>query len=273
MLQCKVNIPSDYAMLIRPFRLFLIPLILCLCVFPAVLKAQGNPPVASIALQDYEAYKKSPFAGSLWDPIVQEGFLTFDKEDTQTAIEFLRKAVNSGCQSPLVYFKLALSYEMQGSYYSAIQYYELARESFKKANQDHRYFKDFNTNYGRALYMMGQTEKALPLLEAAAANVEEVWILKLLAENFLSKGDVTKGGLYAERLLRLPAAEMTDKINLCLSLARLYQKGGDEAQTVKYYELVAALDPLNGEAKTFLQQRKSQKSLEKVYEMMEESGK
>lgn len=260
-------------MLTLSLRLFLISFILCIFASPRILHAQGNPPVNSIALQDYEAYKKTPFAGSLWDPIVQEGFLTFDKEDTQTAIEFLRKAVNSGCQSPIVYFKLALSYEMQGSYYSAIQYYELARESFKKANQDHRYFRDFNMNYGRALYMMGQTEKALPLLEAAAVNVEEVWILKLLAENFLSKGDVTKGGLYAERLLRLPVALITDKINLCLSLARMNLKSGDEAQTVKYYEMVVVLDPANGEAKTFLQQRKSQKSLEKVYEMMEESGK
>lgn len=256
-------------MLILSLRPFFIALILCILAFPPMLKAQGNAPVATPAHQDYEAYKKTPFAAPLWDPIVHEGFLAFDKEDAQTAIEFLRKAVNSGCQSPLVYFKLALSYEMQGSYYSAIQYYELARESFKNSNQDHRYFKDFNMNYGRALYMMGQGDKALSLLEAAAASVEEVWILKLLAENFLSKGDVAKGGMYAERLLRLPAAEMTDKINMCLSLARLYLKAGDEAQTVKYYEMVVVLDPSNGEAKTFLQQRKSQKSLEKVYEMLD----
>lgn len=230
--------------------------------------AQDLKTFSTYSAEDFLAYKKSPFAGAKWDPLVEEGFNAMDRQDMQTTMEFLRKAVASGCRSPLVFFKLALSYEMQGSFYSAIQYYELANEGFKKANQDHRYFKQFNENYGRALYMMGQTDKAIPVLEAASARSENPWVLKILGQVYLSRGDISKAVSYWERFLKQPDVKNNEKIEVNLILARTFASQHEDTAATRYYEQVASLDPANEEAKNYLKERQTRNSFDKVLEMI-----
>ena len=235
-------------------------------IFPLLILLFYSP---SPLADDYTAYSQSPFSNPAFDPLVKEGFEAMDREDTATAIEFLRKGVTAGASSPLVFFKLALAYETQGSYYSAVQYYDLAREGFKKANQDHPYFRQFPENYGRALYMLGQTDKALPVLEEAASNtLGSPWVCRLLGQIFLSKKQAGKAADYFARFAaKEPNITKKELIDIDLGLARAFRGAGDEENTAKYYGKVAALDPSNQEAGQYLRNKNSSRSMDKLFEI------
>ncbi|MBI2339749.1 MAG: tetratricopeptide repeat protein [Deltaproteobacteria bacterium] len=246
---------------------------LFLAIFLLSSAAVAQTPTAAYAAQDYAAYQKSPFANRMWDSYVQEGFAALDRQDAAGAIEFLRKAVGEGCESPLVYFKLALGYEALGSYYSAIQYYEQAKVQFAKANKDHRYNREFDANYGRALYMMGQTEKALPVLEKAAKTSDSFWLLKLLGDVALSKDDYLTATAYFERALRSNDPDLTGEaqLDMALTLARIYAKQNQTDGAKRYYQKVLEIDPNNQEAKKYLSSFKGQDSgtYDKIFEILE----
>lgn len=243
----------------------LIMLISCFSIQSAY--AQTN---TSYAALDYQDYLTSPMANPQWDPFVQEGFQSFDRQDMQTTIEFLRKALGLGCNSPIVYFKLALGFEAQGSYYSAIQYYELAGAGFKKANQTHRYAKEFNANYGRALYMMGQKDKAYAVLEQASADTKEFWILKLVGQIAMSKGDLDKAKNYYLEALSHPDAntKVDDAITLYLELAKAYFAKDDKTTGEHYYNEILKLDPSNKEASDYVKGVQRQQNQEKVLDIL-----
>lgn len=255
--------------LFRPFLIFLV--LIGFATFTINSYSQEKPSPTKHAAEDYKAYKNSPFSAREWDPLVKEGFEAMDRQDMQTSIEFLRKAANLGCQSPIVFFKLALGYESQGSYYSAIQYYELALGAFKKANKKHRYWKSFDENYGRALYMMGEMNKAIPILEKAAKNSTTPWVLKLLGQHYLSQKDQLKATAYFERLTQLQDHGLTivEQLQINIDLARLYAAQDEEGAAKRYYERVLQLDPNNREARDFLKKGERQQSFEKLFEILD----
>lgn len=223
---------------------------------PTVVFAD-TPELSTYAREDFEAYKKSPFANPQWDPFVKEGFEAMDRQDIQSSVEFLRKAINVGCQSPLVYFKMALGYESFGSYYSAIQYYELAQKQFKQANQNHRYAQTFDENYGRALYLMGKQPEAVSILEKASRKNDTPWVLKLLGDIYMEQEDLLSATAYYERLLRHKDSGLTDqeRIAINLLLARLYLKQGEKEAAQRYYEQILAIDPAHQEAHDFVNKK------------------
>ncbi len=235
--------------------------------------AQTSTTTTTYAAIDYNDYLKSPFTNPQWDPFVQEGFEAMDKNDLVTTIEFLRKSITLGCQSPLVLFKLALCYEAQGSYYSSVQYYELSKEQFQKSNSQHRYRKMFNSNYGRALYMMGETDKAFPILEQAAKEDKSYWICKLLGQISLTKGDLDKAVNYYGQAYTMndPANTATEQLGMLLELARAYKSQNDLASTQKYYETALKLDPTNKEANDFIRSQQKNNSLEKAMQVLEKN--
>lgn len=254
------------------FLLFLIPsLIVPVLSSAPVAHAQAPTSFSSYAAVDYKAHKSSPFSSPKWDPFVKEGFEAMDRDDIPSTIEFLRKALNFGCRSPLVTFKLALAFESQGSYYSAIQYYELARESFKQGNQDHRYYREFNENYGRALYTMGQMDKALPILEKAAQKSDNPGILKLLGQIHLTRGDHLKATSYYMRLLSISDSGLTpeERLEINLLLARTYSNQNEVKAAMRYYEAVLAIDPMNQEARRYMSEKQQSESFEKMFELIE----
>lgn len=232
---------------------------------------EAAKPAQKYAEEDYATYTASPFANPKWDPFVKEGFAAFDKEDLPTTIEFLRKVVQLGCASPLVYFKLALSYEAQGSYYSAIQYYELAKAAFEKGNRDHRYFEQFDESFGRALYMLGQKDKALAQFEKVVRKRDVGWILKMLAEHHLAKEDYLKSLPYVERLMILPDSPLTneEKVNIQLTYARYYFGQNETPSGERYYRKVLELDPQNAEAGNYFKAKEGNERNKKLLETME----
>ncbi len=229
----------------------------------------------SFSAEDFTAYKNSTYSKPVFDSFVEEGFNAFDRQDTASAIDFLKKATGSGCTSPIVYFKLALSFEAQGSYYSAIQYYELARDQFALSKEPHRYRDEFDENYGRALYMMGQISKAMPLLEKSAKTTKNFWIFNLLAQEALQQGDYLKAINYLEQGLNLndPNLTVADRVHFYTQIARIYANKNQESGAMTYYSKVTELDPQNQEAKRYLANNKKfeidHTVEDKVYEILE----
>lgn len=236
-------------------------------------EAQELEQFESYAGSDFTAYQSSQFSNPNWNDFVKEGFEAADKQDTQTCIEFLRKSINMGCGSPIVLFKLALCYEAQGSYYSAIQYYELAGSQFKQANQNHRYALEFEEHYGRALYLMGQISKAIPILEAASQKSTTPWVLKILADYYLNQGDYEKATSYYERLFSLEnhGVGAQEQLNTYILLARAYKGMGNEEMTQRYYEFALQMDPKNQEASQHLREKTKNQQFEKVFEVLEKT--
>lgn len=257
-------------MTILSFRtLFIVALLLS--PFHLARAEEAPQPKPKYAEADYAAYAATPFANPKWDPFVKEGFNAFDKEDLPTTIEFLRKVVQLGCTSPLVYFKLALSYEAQGSYYSAIQYYDLAKGAFENGNRDHRYFEQFDESFGRALYMLGQKDKALAQFEKVAKKRDVGWILKMMAEHYLGKEDYLKALPYVERLMNLPDSPLTneEKVNIQLTYARYYFARNETDSGERYYRKVLELDPQNAEAGNYFKAKEGNERNKKLLETME----
>ena len=218
---------------------------------------------------DYADYKKSPYTHPSWDTFVEEGFKAFANGDMVSAVEFLKKTMSLGCQSPLVYFKLALIYESQHSYYSSLQYYELARDEFLKNPTKHRYKEQFEENYGRALYMSGDEEKALPILERAGRKSQNFWILRLLGQRAMNAGDLLKATGYYEQASQLndPALTSQELVNMYTELARGYQAQNENSATQRYYEKILSIDPSNREAKDYMDRIKKRENEEKAFDI------
>lgn len=247
-------------------KILFLPFFFTVTFFPAKGRAE------SYASQDFKDYQKSSFANPAYDPFVEEGFKALDRQDLDSTIEFLKKAVGLGCQSPVVFFKLALAFEGEGAYYSAIQYYELARDQFQKSKQPHRYRDSFDENYGRALYLMGQTDKAMPYLEKAAQKTKMFWLLKLLGQIALANGDSSKGVAYYEEALALndPSASGEDILNMYLELARAYLNQNNNAIARKYYEKIISIDPNNSEARNYLKEVQKRETEQRVFEILDQ---
>ncbi len=222
-----------------------------LCFTPTVAAAPTKTTESQSG--DYAIYKKSSFIGSPWDAQVKEGFEAFDRENAEETINSLKNAVNLGCQSPLVYFKLAVAYESLKVNYSAIQYYELAAEKFKSAHQDHRYAQEFDVNYARALYSMGKKDDAIKILSKASSV--PAWGLKLIAEYHLQEGRIEEALPYFEKLLDLSKNGMTEDEteNLLTQVARVHAHMGNKDTAKKYYERVLAMNASNNEARNYTQ--------------------
>jgi len=231
-------------------------LLLCSVILftPGLSVAQTPKQMTTYAHTDYAEYKKTKSTNAAWDDFVKEGFDAIDKENPTAAIEFLRKASNLGCESPLVSFKMAIAYEALGAHYSAIQYYEIAREQFKNTNSEHRYAKDLENNYARALFSMGQVEKAVAILKKTCDQGCDAWALKLLAHQELSNNDIGGASAYIKKLLTHPESGLSpdEKMELTLNIARLEANNGNEANAQNFYKDLMVLDPNNTEAQKYL---------------------
>lgn len=220
--------------------------------------------------KDYRTYLRTPFAKKRCNPLVKEGFDALDHGNTREALELLRKAANRGCQSPLVFFKIALAFESQSSHYSAIQYYDLARKNLRKYHASHRYNRDLEINYARSLYFMGQFDKAIPLFEKLAQKRRLGWIYQLLGNHYFNKDNKTKGLFYLEKLFSLPnpGLEPTQAIELLTTMARTYLNQKDDENARRIYQKVLSIDPQNQEAATFMQNQSQSNGFDDILESL-----
>ncbi len=209
---------------------------------------------ASLAAQDYQDYASSKFASSNYNELVRSGIEAFHSGDYDVAQNSLYKAFNSGCESPIVVFMLALINEYKESYYSSLEYYLLAQKNFEKANKGHRFSVTFNENYGRAMYHSGKTEEAMPFLKRAGKTTKSFWLLKLLGMLAYEKGDSLNAVSYLERAVRINSGDVdqAELVYIYGLLAKLFLYKGEKDGAHRYYQKVIELDPNNADAQQFM---------------------
>lgn len=245
---------------------FLRSTLLTICLFYC-LPVQAE----SLADTDYQAYQSSSYHSAKWDHYVKEGMTALHSDDYDAAQQHLYKAFNLGCESPLVLFQLALLSEYKKTYYSAIEYYQMAGQKFKHANQNHRYNQTFTENYGRALYLGGKKDQAIPLLFQAAKKSNNYWLLKLVGMISYERGDSLNALSYFERAVRAksPDVSHSELVYMYTLLARLFGNKSEFDGAQRYYRKVIELDPTNEEANNFVNGIRKQHEQQKMYDVIE----
>jgi tetratricopeptide (TPR) repeat protein len=218
------------------------------------LKAQEPEQASQILFnEDLAAYQSSKYASSKWDAHVKAGLEAFHTGNYDVAQNNLYKAFNSGCESPLVLFQLALINEYQKSFYSALEFYQMAKKGFESSHKNHRYHLEFYENYGRALYYSGKIAEALPILSKASKATKSFWLLKLLGMIAYEQGDTLNATSYFERAVRIQSSDVTreELIYIYGLLAKLFLVKGETDGAYRYYVKVLELDPNNQDARAY----------------------
>lgn len=238
-----------------------------------IILALGPPAWAqdNLAASDWRAYRLSQYASAKWDSLVKEGIEAYHAENYDVAQKALYKAFNQGCESPIVLFMLALLNEYKRSFYSALEYYQMAQKGFKRANQDHRFNKEFLENYGRALYYSGKKNEALPLLKKAGRHSKSFWLLKLLGQLSYEQGDTLGAVSYFERAVRVKDKDVTrqELVYIYTLLGRLFLAKGEQDGAMRYYQKVLELDQNNQEAADYLRQMQRIYQQKKMIEVID----
>lgn len=229
---------------------------------------------STLATSDYADYASSKHARSTYNEYVKEGLGAFHSGDYDMAQKNLYKAFNLGCESPIVLFQLALINEYQKSYYSALEFYQMAKSSFKSSNSGHRYNQNFNENYGRALYFSGKKDEALPLLKASAKKSKSFWLLKMLGMLAYESGDTLNATSYFERAVRIQSPEVTSEelVSIYTLLGRLFLNKSERDGALRNYTKVLELDPANEEAKNYISRIRKTYEQDKMLKMFENIG-
>jgi tetratricopeptide (TPR) repeat protein len=251
----------------KKYLLLLVVILISLIFIPTTSRAQTK-----LAIDDYASYLKSRYAKEKWNPLVKKGFETFHSLDYEAAQNVLFKAFNMGCESPIVLFQLALINEYKGSYYSSLEFYQMAKKGFTKSNKGHRYSKSFNENYGRALYFSGNKQTALPLLKKAGRKSKSYWLLKLLGLLAYEAGDSLNAVSYLERAVRVRSQDVTknELVYVYSLLGKLFLHKGEPSGAYRYYKKVLELDPRNAEAKRYIKQVERQNKHDDMLKLIEQ---
>ncbi|MBF0104813.1 MAG: tetratricopeptide repeat protein [Deltaproteobacteria bacterium] len=225
----------------------------------------------SLADQDYAAYFVSKHHSQKWDEIVKKGMEAFHADQYEEAHTLLYKAFNKGCESPIILFMMALINEQQKSFYTSLEYYQMAQKGFKSSNKDHRYSMQFDENYGRALYYSGKIDEAMPVLQKAGKRTTSYWLLKMLGMLAYEKGDALNALSYLERAVRVRSADVTsgELVYIYGLLGKLFLYQGQKDGAMRYYQKVLEIDPNHAEAKRFMQGINNQYQQQQLIDLME----
>jgi tetratricopeptide (TPR) repeat protein len=150
----------------------------------------------------------------------------------------------------------------------------MAKNGFKSSNQDHRYNQTFNENYGRALYLSGKKDDALPLLRAAAKKSKSFWLLKMLGMMAFEESDTLNATSYFERAVRVQSPDVTkdELVYIYTLLGRLFLNKSERDGALRNYTKVIELDPTNKEAKDYISKIQKTYEQDKMMKTMENIG-
>lgn len=222
--------------------------------------------------EDLAAYQGSKYASSKWDAHAKAGLEAFHTGNYDVAQNNLYKAFNSGCESPIVLFQLALINEYQKSFYSALEFYQMAKKGFESSNKNHRYNLEFYENYGRALYYSGKIAESLPILAKAGKSTKSFWLLKLLGMIAYEQGDTLNATSYFERAVRIQSSDVTreELIYIYGLLAKLFLVKGETDGAYRYYVKVLELDPNNRDAREYTKKINNSYQKDSTYKILEQ---
>ncbi len=220
---------------------------------------------------DLDTYYKSTFKNATWDEMVESGMKAYHSNDTETAYTSLFHAVNKGCESPLVLFMLGTASEARGNFYSAVDYYQMAKRQFNLSHSIHRFAKMVNESLARALIQSGNELEGYQLLEQSTKHNPSFWSLKMLGLNASAKNDIPSALSYFERALRATDSDtsVSEILELYLIQGRLFLKNNESEGATRSYQKALEIDPQNQEALMILSRSNKSQDSSQLLQMIE----
>lgn len=177
------------------------------------------------------------------------GAVLYQKEDYQTAVNELEKAVKLGTADGRVYYQLGYSYQQLGHTDKAMEMYQKAIKLLDEKDPNHRY--DYYAKYNLALLYKDKNnnDDAIAMLKyAITKNPDEPGAHNLLAWLYWKKGDAD-GSLkeYAESIKIDPNQEDAQ-----YNAGVLYFNKGDAEQAKECFGKVIKINPAHEKASYYL---------------------
>ncbi len=235
----------------------------------------STPPATSPPAPNYDDfgfYKKYSNKPKACSNDVKQGFESYDKQDCEKTIAFLKDAIKGGCDHALVLFKLAACSEFTGSYYSAAQYYKESEEPLKILPAPHRYQKDFYEAYGRALLMNKKADESLSYLSKAAdLGTPSFTLFFLVGEIYNMKKQPEMALQFYQRAATqtLEGVSPTQLAKVYGTIGKTYLEVKDWAKAIEYLDLALKNAPNNAEYQQARYKAQELKRQNDLFQMMQ----
>ncbi|MFO1463737.1 MAG: tetratricopeptide repeat protein [bacterium] len=228
--------------------------------------------LAQAPSEDFEFYKKYGHHSKQWDDYVKQGFDAYDQQNCDQALTALKQAVAAQCQDALVYYKLAVCSEVQGTPYTALQYYQLAEEKLGKLEVLHRYQKDIFESYGRALFQAKRFDEAFPyLVRAAAVGTPSFGLYYMVGFLYAKKNDTKAAAEFFDKALSQDTSKAPPSILALVyrEVAKTYLRDKNYDKANELLGKVLAINPNDQEAIQLRNQASNALSQQSILQMIQ----
>lgn len=224
-------------------RMLLCMAVLTLCTTLAYAKGKGWRTDES---EKYLAWWDRTYKGT--DSAVIGGVL-YQKEDYETAVAELEKAIQAGSSDGRVYYQLAYSYQQLGDIDKAIELYQTAGKLLDEKDPAHRYHYYAKYNLALLYKDKGDIDGAIGILqEAIDKHKNEPGAHNLLGWLYWKKGD-TDNALKEYRIsIKIDPNQEDAQYNLGV----LYYNKGEVEDAKAVFNKVLELNPDHKKASAYL---------------------
>lgn len=177
------------------------------------------------------------------------GGVLYQKEDYQTAVAELEKAIQAGSADGRVYYQLAYSYQQLGNIDKAAELYKKAIELLDKQDASHRY--DYYAKYNLALLNKdkGDIDEAIVILkDAIVKHLNEPGAHNLLGWLYWKKGNAEEALNEYSASLKIDQNQEDAQYNIGV----LYYNKGNTEQAQKAFNEVLELNPKHEKSMFYL---------------------
>lgn len=224
-------------------RLFISIVILIVFVSFAYAKGKGWRTDES---EKYLAWWDRTYKGT--DSAVIGGVL-YQKEDYQSAVNELEKAIEAGSDDGRVYYQLAYSYEQSGNLVKAMELYEKAGSRLNEQDPSHRYHYYAKYNLALLYKDLGNIDSAVSILQEAIDKYkDEPGAHNLLGWLYWKKGDVDSALKEYRSSIKIDKNQEDAQYNLGV----LYYNKGKVEDAQEAFNNVLKLNPDNKKAAAIL---------------------
>lgn len=177
------------------------------------------------------------------------GGVLYQKEDYQTAVDELEKAIAAGSNDGRIYYQLAYSYQQLGNIDKAIELYQKAGKLLDEQDPSHRYH--YYAKYNLALL---QKDNPVPdgaiivLQEAIDKHPDEPGAHNLLGWLYWKKGDLDSALKEYRTSTKIDKNQEDAQYNIGV----LYYNKGDVTNAKEVFSKVIEINPANKKASAYL---------------------
>ncbi len=223
--------------------------------FLTLFLTTSAPSFAKTPTSDWASYQQHGHKSPKWDSLVEAGFDTFEGDNAETSLNFLKRAMALGCKDGLVFYKSALIIESAGNLRGALDILEKAEPLLRSRYKEHPATRELSEHLGKIYYQLNRYGEAREkLLEAIAQEGEDFLKLYLVGQIYRMDQKPNEAIGFFEKALAHPVPKESPggmKRLAQLELMRLYFEAGLFDQSLAMAETILQEEPANPAAVSF----------------------